>query len=614
MKFKSFCKSLRTAVIALFLVMISITHVSAQQELELADYYYSQGQYEQAKLYYEQIYKTNKTQVVYTNYLNTLIALNDFEEAEKLVKRKLKTDSSDGVAFVQLGDLYSKFGRKEDAVVQYEKGLKELVPTRANVVKLANEFNKINEFDYALRTYQRGKAEGGDGYNYSYEIATLQGNMGDFDGMTESYLDLLIESPNYIQTVQNSLNRVLDPVENPENQELLRTKLLKRVQKYPDQPIYTELLAWLFVQKKDFASAYVQTTALDRRYGEPGLRLMNLGQLAFNNKDYETAVKSYRYVVDKGPASDYYLSARIELLNVLSTEQEEKPGGNREAFVEIEQQYEQTLSEVGKSASTAALITELAHIKAFRLDKVQDAIDLLDLALEMPGLYDRAEAMCKLELADILLYKGEVWEASLLYSQVELDFKEDPLGHEAKFRNAKVSYYSGDFEWAQTQLDVLKASTSKLISNDAIDLSLLISDNFNMDTLTIPMEMYARADFLSYKGKYKEAEITLDSISNQFAGHSLSDDILMMKASMSFRQGLFETTRDFYQQVIDLYGMDLNGDDALFKLADLYQYIFNDNEKAMPLYERLIMDYPGSLYVVDARKRFRELRGDEIPQ
>lgn len=608
-KFHSF----RTCIIALFLIFSGF-QVAAQQELELADYYYSQGQYEQARLYYEQIYKTNKTQAVYTNYLNTLIALNDFEEAEKLVKKKLRTDSSDGVAFVQLGDLYSKFGRKEDAKLQFDKALKELIPSRANVVKLANEFNKLNEFEYALKVYQRGKTEGGEGYNYSYEMATLQGNMGDFDGMTESYLDLLIESPNYIQTVQNSLNRVLDPVENPENQELLRVKLLKRVQKYPDQPIYTELLAWLFVQKKDFASAYVQTSSLDKRYGEPGLRLMNLGQLAFNNKDYETARKSYQYVVDKGPSSDYYLSARMELLNVLTTEQEEKPGGNVDAFLAIEQQYEQTLYEVGKNASTSGMIADLAHIKAFRLNKVQEAIDLLDFALQMPGLYDRSEAMCKLELADILLYKGEVWESSLLYSQVELDFKEDPLGHEAKFRNAKVSYYTGDFEWAQTQLDVLKASTSKLISNDAIDLSLLITDNFNMDTLTLPMEMYARADFLAYKGKFTDTEITLDSISNQFAGHSLSDDILMMKASINFRQGLFENARDYYQQVVDLYGMDINADDALYKLADMYQFIFNEPEKAMPLYEKLIMEYPGSLYVVDARKRFRELRGDEIPQ
>ncbi|MDZ4750918.1 MAG: tetratricopeptide repeat protein [Flavobacteriales bacterium] len=604
----------RSIALTMVAFLAVLTNAFGQQDLELAEYYFSQGQFEQARLYYEQIYKTNKTQAVYSNYLNTLIALNEFEEAEKMVKKKLKTDSSDGVGYFQLGDLYARFGKKEDAKEQFDEALEKLVPSRANVVKLANEFSRINEFDYALKVYEKGKSSGMDDYSYSYEMATLHGNMGDFDSMVESYLDLIQESPNYIQTVQNSLNRVLNPVENAENQEMLRVKLLKRVQRSPDEPIYTELLAWLFIQKKDFSSALIQTIALDKRYSELGVRVMNLGQLAFNNRDFATATKAFQYVIDKGPLSDFYLAARIDLLNVLTTEQEEKPGGNLEAFVLIEQQYEQTLSEIGKNATTIGLIQELAHIKAFRLDKVSEAIELLSDALKMPGLYERSEALCKLELADVFLFSGEVWEASLLYSQVELDFKEDALGHEAKYRNARVSYYTGDFTWAQTQLDVLKASTSKLISNDAIDLSLLITDNFNMDTLTLPMEMFARADFLSYKGKYEVAQITLDSITDQFAGHSLSDDILMVKAQMNFKRAQFDEARDLYQKVVDLYAMDINADDALFKLADMYEFIYSDTEKAMMLYEKLITEYPGSLYVVDARKRFRELRGDTLPQ
>ncbi|MEY3399175.1 MAG: hypothetical protein RL220_1769, partial [Bacteroidota bacterium] len=569
-------------------ILLFAVSALGQQDIELADYYYSQGQYEQAKLYYEQIYKTNKTNQVYTNYLNTLIALNELEEAEKLVKRKLKGDADGGVAYVQLGDLYGKFGRREDAQKQFDEALSKLIPTRSNVIRLANEFNKINEFDYALKTYQKGRAEGQDGYNYNYEMATLQGTMGDFDGMTESYLNLLLESPNYIQTVQNSLNRILDPVENADNQEMLRVKLLRRIQQYPDAAIYTELLGWLFLQKKDFASALVQISSLDKRYNESGARVINLAQLAFNNKDYPTAIKAYDYVIAKGPMSEFYLVARMELLNVLVKQQEERPTAGTEPFLQIEQQYEAALSEMGKDAETVMLMKDLAHIKAFRLGKVDEAISLMREALELPGVYNRSEALCKLELGDIYLFTGEIWEASLLYSQVELDFKEDQLGHDAKFRNAKVSYYTGDFEWAQSQLDVLKASTSKLISNDAIDLSLLITDNFNMDTLTLPMEMYARADLYAFMGMYPEAIVVLDSIAGTWPGHSLSDDILMMKASIAYQQGQFEQARDYYQKVVDLYAMDINADDALFRLADMYEFIFHDKEKAMPLYEKLL--------------------------
>ncbi|MBX7051687.1 MAG: tetratricopeptide repeat protein [Flavobacteriales bacterium] len=595
------------------LVLVLAENANAQEtDLELAEYYYNQGMFEQARLYYEKIYKTNKTTRVYNNYLNSLIALNDFEEAEKLAKKKVKEDSKDGVSYVKLGDLYKKFNRPDDATEQFEEAIRKVEPTRANIIRLANEFAQINEYQYALRAYQKGKAESKEGYNFSYEVANMQGNLGEFEAMTESFLDLIGTEPNYIQTVQNSLNRTLNLDENKENMDMLRVKLLKRTQQEPDKIIYTEMLAWLFMQKNDFASAYVQVASLDKRLNENGYRLMNLAQLALNNHDYETARKSYQSVIDKGPSGDYFITARIEKLQVMREELAHKPGSNPALYAELETAYQTALSDLGKTYETAVMMKELAHVQAFHLNKTDDAIALLRETIAMPGLYNKVLALCKLELGDILVFKGEIWEASLLFSQVELDFKDDVLGHEAKFRNSRISYYTGDFEWAQGQLDVLKASTSKLISNDAIDLSLLITDNFNMDTTQVPMQMFARADLLTYQNRFDVATMTLDSIMTMFPAHSLADEILMKKAEIQLKQGHYDIARDLYQEVINVYFIEITADDALFKLADMFQFIYNDNNKAMELYEKLITDFPGSLYVVEARKRFRSLRGDEI--
>lgn len=584
----------------------------SEEDLQLAEYYYNQGQYEQARLYYEKIYKTNRTNRVYANYLNTLVALNDVEEAEKLVKRKIKTDSEDGMGYVNLGDLYKKFDRTEEARENFDLAVQQFVPTRANAVRLANEFTRINEYGYALKVYERARDKSTDGYTYTYELANVQGIMGNYDAMTESFLDLLIESPGYLQTVQNSFNRTLNFQENPENMEMLRVKLLKRAQKNPEHVIYTELLTWLFMQKKDFAAALVQAKSLDLRLGENGFRIVEIAQLAAGNRDYATAKNAYQYVIDKGPAGQFYLTARMEKLKTAGYELAERPSTDKAAYALLEQEYEATLAQIGEYAESAMMMKELAHLKAFYLGKLEEAEQLLARAIEMPGVYDRILATCKLERADILLLKGEVWDASLLYQQVELDFKEDPLGHEAKFRSAKISYYTGDFEWAQAQLDVLKASTSKLISNDAIDLSLLITDNFNMDTLTAPMEMFARADLLAYQNQTEAAGLTLDSLELAWPMHSLSDEIKMLRAAMAFRNGKFEEARSLYEKVVELHAMDITADDALFKLAEMQQNLFNDPAKAMELYEKLIAEFPGSLYVVEARKRFRELRGDVV--
>jgi tetratricopeptide (TPR) repeat protein len=583
-----------------------------QTDVELAEYYYNNGEYEQAKLYYEKIYKSNKTNKVYTKYLNTLVALGAFEEAEKVVKKKLKAKGNNANAYVDLGELYKKFGKEEEATEQFEQALSELIPGRSHTVRLANAFIKLSEYDFALQTYDKGRRIANDGYEFHYELANLQGMMGNHEGMTDSFLDLLMTSPNYIQTVQNSFNRNLDVTANEKNSEMLREKLLKRVQRYPDVTIYNELLVWLFLQKKDFASALVQARALDMRLEENGFRLVDIAQLAMSNKDYTTARQGYSHVIAKGEMHEYYTTARMELLQVMLEEVTEKPGYEKLDMQELETTYESTLDELGKTASTAMMMKELAHIKGFYLGKNAEAITLLQEAIEIPGLYDRIEAVLKLELGDLLLLGGDIWESSLLYSQVELDFKEDIMGHEAKFRNAKIAYYTGDFEWAQGQLDVLKASTSKLISNDAIELSLLITDNYNMDTTEVPMLMYAQADLLSYQNQMDMALLKVDSIITEWPGHALTDNILMLKAGIFIEQAQYDTAVVFLNEVMDLHFHDILADDALFQLAEINHYIYKDLEAAQTMYERVLVEYPGSLYVVEARKRFRALRGDDL--
>ncbi|MFN5621143.1 MAG: tetratricopeptide repeat protein [Flavobacteriales bacterium] len=598
-------------LILLVFLGISSCAIAQETDMELAEYYYNQGMFEQAKLYYEKIYKTNKTAKVFNNYLNSLIELREFEEAEKMAKKKIKDDGKDGVGYVKLGELYTKFDKPDEARAQFEEAIKRVEPTRSNIQRLANEFSMINQFEFALQVYEKGRTQSKDGYNFTYEVANMKGNLGDHAGMTEAFLDLIAEEPHYMQTVQNSFNRLLNLDENKENVDMLKTALLRRAQKTPEQTIYAEMLVWLFMQKKDFAGAFVQASALDKRLNEDGSRMMNLARLASNSDDFSTAKKAYQYVVEKGPASSFYILARIEKLQVMQQEVSKLPGADT-LYVQLDKDYDAALNEIGRNAETAILMKELAHIRAFHLYKTTDAIALLQEAVDLPGLQPKVQAVCKLELGDVHVFEGNVWEASLLFSQVELDFKDDILGNDAKFRNARISYFTGDFEWAQGQLDALKASTSKLISNDAIDLSLLITDNFNMDTTTAPMMMYARADLLAYQNRYDECMLTLDSILTEYPSHTLSDEIKMLKAGIYMKQGKYDLAKQLYQNIIDLHFADITADDALFKLAEMHEYIYHDNAQAMALYEKLIAEFPGSLFVVEARKHFRALRGDEL--
>jgi outer membrane protein assembly factor BamD (BamD/ComL family) len=256
----------------------------------------------------------------------------------------------------------------------------------------------------------------------------------------------------------------------------------------------------------------------------------------------------------------------------------------------------------------------LAEIQAYYQDSITKGIELLTEVINIQGLKGQIKAETKIELADLYLLNDEIWEASLLYSQVEKEFKYDRLGEIAKYKNAKVAFYTGDFYWAQAQLDVLKGSTSKLISNDAMDLSLLITDNVGRDSIIEPLQMYAVADLLIFKKDFDKAMVVLDSIPKFFPFTTLKDDILFTKYKVSIQKREYQEAAKFLKELIADYAEDLLGDDALFALAQLEEEEFKNEEKAMELYKALLTNYPSSLFVVEARKRFRALRGDQLEE
>jgi tetratricopeptide (TPR) repeat protein len=282
-------------------------------------------------------------------------------------------------------------------------------------------------------------------------------------------------------------------------------------------------------------------------------------------------------------------------------------------YSDLESEYLSTLEQFGYNARTIYLMRDVAHLQAFYLGKTDQAVDVLDRAVAMQGVNINIIAGCKLELGDILLYRGEVWDASLLYSQVDKALKNEPLGHEAKFRNARLSYFIGEFDWAKAQLDVLKAATSKLIANDALELSLLIMDNIDLDSTYTGLGYYSRADLLSYMNQDMEALKVLDTIKMLGLYHSLDDEVLYKKAEIYIKLKRFEKADSLLNRLITDYPYDILADNALFKRAELQESVFGNEEVAMDLYQQILTDYTGSLFVSEARKRFRRLRGDRLP-
>lgn len=596
----------------LFFFVSFFSFAQSTTDEQLASQYFQNKEYDKAILYYEKLIGKKNASVYYENYLTSLTEIKDFKKAEKLIKNQSKKEPNDPTYWVDLGTLYKKQGLESEAKSQYEKSIKQLSPSQEQTIKLANAFVKIKEWDYAISTYTKAQKMLGDIYPFNFELAEVYGAKGDVAAMVSQYLSVLEVNEGYIQSVQNALQTNLGSANETQKNEIIKKELLRKIQNSPAKTIFSELLIWFQMQTMDFEGAFFQAKALDKRKKEEGTRVMGLATVFAANQSYDVAIKAFEYVIAMGPKNYLYTNARMELLNVMHKKIVEKGAYTQEDLLMLQKNYRTSLDELGKQENTVPLIKNYAHLEAFYLHNVDTAIALLEETISFPRLNAEVAASCKLELGDILLLSGDIWEASLLYSQVEKAFKYEPIGQEAKFRNARISYYTGDFKWAKAQLDVLKGATSKLIANDAMDLSMVITDNLGIDTNEVPLFMFSRADLLAFQNKDEEALKLLDSLSIAFSFHDLADDILYKKYEIMMKRKMFTEAAGFLEKIKNNYPTDILADDATFKLADMNENIFKNKEKAMELYQDVLLKFPGSLYVVDARKRYRQLRGDVV--
>lgn len=596
-----------------FLFLCSATAIAQPGRDEaLANSYLQNAEYDKAAELYQSLWeKNNYDTKFYAPLLRCFIELKKFDDAEKAVKKMIKKNEFDPRYVVELGYVYSLIPDAVKAKEQYEKLLKDLKPNEVAIRSVANAFEQYRIYDYVVATYEKaGKLIKNETY-FSFELAQAYLAKNDVVNAVKYYLINMEVAPQNVQLIKNTLQTSRSSVQLLSEME---TQLYTKVQKPGAGEEYIELLTWIYIQNKDFEGALLQMKALDKRKNENGFRVINIARMAQTEGDYDNAIAGFEYVVNKGTTNSMYFTARTELLNCRKEKVAKNINYTQADLLGLKNDYLSFINDNGRNFRTAQSMKELADLQGFYLYDIAGAIDLCKELIVMPGVNNQLKNQAKLSLGDFYLIDGDVWESTLTYSQVDKDEKDSPLGEEARFRNAKLSYYKGDFDWAQTQLDALKNSTTELISNDAINLSVFIIDNLGMDTIETPMQMYAQAELLSYQNKTNDALAMLEGIIASFQGHALTDDILYTKAKIYTQRKEFDKAVPLLEDIIKNYKEDLKGDDANFLLAEINERYLNNKEKGKELYQTIITDYNSSLLVIEARKRFRLLRGDKLSE
>ena len=599
----------RLSILLLVFLLPLALFAQTDTDEQLAAQYFKNGEYDKAEVYYKKLYKRYNDEFFYQYYIDCLLKLENFSEAEKTIFKRIKKEESP-VLYVHLGYVQKAAGDEKKALQTYGKAITELPPFQRHIEALANSFTDKGELEYVIRTYEKGRKLLNGLYNYRFELAKVYNQRGDFDQALEEYLNALNEDESQIVKVKTDLLDVFAADQSGEKTGYFEEALVGRIQRSASKDIYPELLIWHFEQQNEFKKAFMQAKALDRRNREDGARLVQFGHICKANEAYDLAIEAFQFVIKKGKGSYYYLSCKKDLVNTLYEKAVAGGEYTDEELLDLEKIFLATLDEFGRNGNVAQMMMNLAELYTFYIHDTQKGVDLLYEILELPGIQKKDLALAKIQLADALLFTGEIWETTLLYSQAEKMFKTDDIGRTAKLKNAKLAYYTGQFDWAQAQLNVLKAATSDFIANDALYLAMLIGDNSFMDSTYSALGIFARADLLLYQNKLDSVKLALDSIEKFHPGHSLMDDILFKRGEMAERVKDAVKAVEYYHKVWKEYPDDLLADDAVYKMAQINEYSLDDSSKAMEYYQELLLNYPGSLYTVEARKRYRSLRGD----
>ena len=582
-------------------ITLSFSLFAFAQNEQLAQYYYEKGDFEKAKIGYEELLQNIPQNMQY--FLRTIDCyqqLQQFDVAEKAIQQRLDKYKQSNL-LVELG--YNFQLQKNDVKARnyYNQALERIKKNPNEVYGISSSFERKVLLDYALKSYQAA-IEAEPNFNFNYQIGLLYGQLGNIEMMISTYLDDAYANPENSIRIQNQLVRFMVDDGDANFNELLRKALILRTQKNQDI-FWNHYLSWFYVQQKEFEKAFIQQKAIYKRNPESLNSIINLAQLAIEEDNKEAATDILGFVLENTKDLELRIQANSYLMEIKIEKATEKD------LAIINTELDNLLREFEISPFTLSLQLIQARFVAFNLKKPELGKTIIKKALEM-RLNDYDAARAKMELADILLYEEKFNQALLYYSQIELDLKNDVLAHEATLKAAKTSYFKTDFAWALKQFKELKSANTQLIANDALEYFLLINDNTVADSTQGALKQFAKGDYLLYQNRNQDAVAQFQSILKDFKGQEIEGVTLLRLGEIYEKLGDFNLALSQYQVIIDHHSDGIYIDEALFFSAEIYSKKLQQPEKAKPLYEKIIFNHQDSIHFVDARKKFRQLRGD----
>lgn len=608
-----------TAFLAAYSAPAGAQEIDSTQtaRFQLADSFLRAGQYDRAVTLLEDLYAAApNNQSFYAKLIEALESVKRYDDAIDVVEDRLANGRSPD----ELSDLARLYFLKDDeerAYATWDAAIDTAPDNVASYRVVYQSLQDLRQFSRAIEVLERAREETGSPDAFRVELAHLYSLTGLHELAIAEYLGLLSENERQLGFVRSRLSRFI------EQEEALRSSIAEVARAVRSEPLnraFRELLGWLYVEAESYENAFDAYRAIDRLEQQDGQVLFSFAQMAADAAAYDVASDAFQEILERypeAPSAPQALAGMAEMHERWADKSAERAFDERENRIEAPH-YEEALETYQtflKTYPSHALYPRVLR----RIGRLQQDI-FIDLAAAESTLtnvvtgYPGTEAAdeAEFDLARMALMRGRIDDAQLRFSRLEDRLRTGELAEQARYRLAQLHLFKGEFDAAQTIVEVIDVNTSTDISNDAIEMKLLLMENRGPDSLNIPLRKFTRAILYDEQRRPQAALDTLDTVLDEYPQHPLVDDARFLRANVLRSMGRSLEAHDAFAEIPLLHPQSYLADQALFAAAEILELELERGESAVELYSRLLSDFPGSLLASEARARIRALRGDGV--
>jgi len=596
------------SIASFFIFSIAYSQTTTERKLSLAQSYEQVGQLDNAIRIYEEIYSQDKGYIqAFQGLIRSYKLKNMNAKILELLEDRVQFDKK-AVNYILLGEARWNAGKSSEADDAWEKAQKAEPNNQFMYADLAEIQSRLQLYNKAINTYKtaRENVETKNGLTlFTEELSKLYIAVGDTKGAINESLTLLLES-GALPSVEA---RIYALMQDEDNLDIIDETLNKFIYNNSSNYLANELYSWYQTNLGNHKKAFEYTIKADDISNQGGRLIITFAGNAEKAGNTDIALEAYQYLIDQGKSNKFFSSAIYSYTRTLETKMMFDKDLSEENIQEIISRYRTIVEEFPKSTTAADAYLEIARLQKDRLQDYKKSEEtLFELTKEIPGATQSGTAM--VVLSDIFISRGDLVEAKgfLETAKARYGRSNRELLEIIGYKQALIEYYTGNLDSAEALFLVLSEAKDNDIANDVLEKNSIISDKYKEEE---KVKTFAAAEYdlirLDTSSAITKYELILNELRNFDTeiwqrSHLILSDIYLARNN--------NQKADFYlQEFIKNLPDGVHTDKALYKLAN-NKVKTGEKDKAIELYSKILISFPNSIYLDQARAKIRELRDE----